>query len=174
MEQYLGLYKKLSSDEELITEGREIVTVDFAKEVHKKSFGILKRTQTELTGRGFAKIYLTNKRLLFLNLYLMHGEKLSKKGISGSISESHTNKKIDLSISGFSGTWFELPIDSIEDTQLVSDTIEIYYKTSSKLRKSDSGLLEGLGISTVEGKEEKIILHTDNAGMWKMQIDSLL
>ena len=169
MEQYLGLYKKLSSDEELITEGRDIATVDFVREVHKKTLGVFKRTQKELTGRGFAKIYLTNKRLLFLNLYLLHGEELTKKRRNLSISE-----EIDFSISGFSGTWFELPIDSIEDTQLISNAIEIYYKTTSKLRESDTCFLDVLGISAVEGKEEKIILHTDNAGMWKMQIDSLL
>ncbi|HUV02502.1 MAG TPA: hypothetical protein VMW67_03505 [Desulfobacteria bacterium] len=174
MEQYLGLYKKLRSDEELITEGREIVTVDFAKEIHKKSLGILKRTQIGLTGRGFAKIYLTNKRLLFLNLYLLRGEELSKKRSDLSILEELPKSKIDFSISGVSGTWFELPIDGIEDIQIVSDAIEIYYKTTSKLRESDSGFLEGLGISRVEGIEEKIILHADNAGMWKMQIDSLL
>lgn len=161
----LGIYKELKGGEELISEGKEIIPLTFAREVHKKILGLLSRTEEELTGRAYAKVYLTNQRLLFLNLYVMQAEQLPKK-------EAEL-KKAKLSISGFAGEWFELPISAIGDTQLTKRGVELYYKTSSKIRHVSKGLSDLLGISSIEGREEKIIMEADNAGMWKMQIDNL-
>ncbi len=160
-EKHLGIFKRLGDSEELLTEGKDIATIHFIKEIHKKTF-IFKSVDSDTTGKAYAKVFLTDKRLLFLNLYLVTQEELGSEET--------------LSKTGFSGTWFELPIEAINDIQLEEDRLEIYYNITSKMRDAVGGwaaLGRALGVTTI-GKEEKIALETNSAGMWKMQIENLM
>ena len=153
----IGIFKELKEGEEIITEGKEIMEIFFVKVLHKR--GLFSEREKEiLMAKAYSKLFLTNKRLLFLDLYRVQLGNMAREEY----------KEPPLRISSFSGTWFELPIDLIEDVQLSEGVLEVYYRVTSKIREQ-----EGI-FSRIVGKEEKLDIIGENVGFWKVQIEALL
>jgi len=153
----IGIFKELKEGEELITEGKEIMEIFFVKVLHKKGL-IFSGEEEILMAKAYSKLFLTNRRLLFLDLYRIQLEDVAREEY----------EEPPFRVSSFSGTWFELPINFIEDVQLMEGVLELYYKVTSKIRE-EAGIF-----SKVTGKEEKLGIVGENVGFWKVQIEGLL
>lgn len=100
---YIGLFKEISIDEAVLFKSNITAPVIFTKEAElKKMFGT-ERKEVPIA-YSMSNIYLTNERLLFLILYQLDASSLA--------DEKHPK------FSGISGTWFEMPISSVNSVDI--------------------------------------------------------
>lgn len=106
IEDSIGLFKRLKSGEELSFDTKIVTPVIFLKEVESKRLGMHKRQEIPIS-LCQANVYLTNERLLFLVLYQLDAR---------TVAEFKKSKMSRLS--GVSGTWFEMPLSSIQQIEM--------------------------------------------------------
>lgn len=125
----IGIYNELDEDEKLIKETPHLVEI--REERGLKFIGI--KVSNETPDTSFARIYLTNKRLLFLTFFV------------GKISELKSGKG---DIAGISADWSEIPLSQINKVETAKlgffsllfgtdkkdlGELNIYYTGGSKL-----------------------------------------
>ena len=99
----IGLFKELSIDEVVLFESKITTPVIFTKEAElKKMFGT-ERKEVPIA-YSMSNIYLTNERLMFLILYQLE---------ASSLADEKQPK-----FSGISGTWFEMPVSSVNSVDI--------------------------------------------------------
>jgi len=99
----VGLYKDLDVDEKISFEGKTILPTVFIKEAEIKKL-IGRETKEVPISYAMTKTYLTNKRLLFLILYQIETRMLTDAGAP--------------SLSGVTGSWFEMPLNAIIEVEI--------------------------------------------------------
>ncbi len=103
---FIGLFKKLKSTEELTFETKIVTPVIFLKEVESRRLGMHRRQEIPIS-LCQANVYLTNERLLFLVLYLLEASTIAERG------KSKASR-----LSGVSGTWFEMPLSAVQQVEM--------------------------------------------------------
>jgi len=103
MNKIAGLYKELESDENIIFEGKTTCPTVFIKEAEIKKLIGRERKEVPIS-IAVSKVYLTNKRLLFLILFQLETKVLTDKGAPR--------------FSGITGSWFEMPISAIQEVDI--------------------------------------------------------
>lgn len=105
MQSYVGLYKQLNQNEQLIFENNSLTPAIFKKEVQvKKMIGHEKK---EIPVSCFMiNTYLTSKRLMFLILRENEALALRKKGIPA--------------LSNLEGSWYEIPVSAIRNVEAIN------------------------------------------------------
>jgi hypothetical protein len=103
MSKVIGIYKELDDDEKLSFEGRTILPTVFIKEVEIKKL-IGRETKEVPISYAMTKTYFTNKRLVFLILYQIETRLLTEGGAP--------------SLSGVTGSWFEMPLNAIIEVEV--------------------------------------------------------
>ncbi len=102
----IGLFKKLTANEELTFETKIVTPVIFLKEVESRRLGMHRRQEIPIS-LCQANVYLTNERLLFLVLYQLEASMVAERGKSKASRWS-----------GVSGTWFEMPLSAIQQVEM--------------------------------------------------------
>lgn len=105
MQSYVGLYKQLNQNEQLIFENNSLTPAIFKKEVQvKKMIGHEKK---EVPVSCFMiNTYLTSKRLMFLILRENEALALRKKGVP--------------TLSNLEGSWYEIPTSAIRNVEAIN------------------------------------------------------
>ena len=103
MSKVIGLYKKLDRGEKIVFEGRTILPTVFIKEADIKKL-IGRETKEVPISYAMTKTYLTDKRLVFLILYQIETRLLTERGAP--------------SLSGVTGSWFEMPLKAIIEVEI--------------------------------------------------------
>lgn len=99
MSKKVGVYKELKSDEKLVFESRGTTPTVFVKGVDIKKWSGLETKEVPVA-YSLTNVYLTNKRLMFL--------------IHSSIEAQALKERPRPSRSSMVGTWFEMPISTID------------------------------------------------------------
>lgn len=105
-ETFIGLYKKLDTNEHITVETKLVTPVIFVKEIESTRLGMHGRQEIPIA-LCQANVYLTDKRLLFLVLYSLDAQTVAN------IRKTKTSR-----LSGVSGTWFDLPLSAIEQVEM--------------------------------------------------------
>jgi hypothetical protein len=168
---FLGIYKELDNDEKLIQESSDIC------EVHSKSgISFVGWLLKEKPDTSFAKVYLTNTRLLFLSFY------------TGKLAELKEGKS---NVTGLAINWVEVPLDAIVKIETpaklgFTDFLSsmwtkkeskdkraelVLYLKSIRQQKKQRGLWREL-ILLPDEKEKKMSIVIDNRDSWAISIDN--
>ena len=99
MSKKVGVYKELKSNEKLVFESRGTTPTVFVKGVDVKKWSGLETKEVPVA-YSLTNVYLTNKRLMFL--------------IHSSIKAQVLKERTRPSRSSMVGTWFEMPISTID------------------------------------------------------------
>jgi len=102
----IGLFKNLKSTEELCFESKIITEIMFLKEVESRRLGRHLRQEIPIS-LCKANIYMTGERLLFLVLYQINA-----------VNMSDDKKSKTSSLSGVSGSWFEMPLSAVQQVEM--------------------------------------------------------
>ncbi len=104
MSKKVGVYKDLTRDEKLVFESRDTTPTVFVKGVDIRKWGGLETKEIPVA-YSLTNVYLTNKRLMFL--------------IHSSIKAQVPKKRERPSRSSLVGTWFEMPISTIDFVDII-------------------------------------------------------
>jgi len=122
----IGLYRELEEDERFLQESADIC------EIYSKSgMGFWSWLKGEKPDTSFSKLFLTNKRMLFLSLF------------TGKLQDLKSGKA---NIQGLSANWVEIPLDTI-----------ISVETPPKI--SFNSVLSGLLFKREQEKRGELVLH---------------
>ncbi|MFB0567330.1 MAG: hypothetical protein ACETVM_01930 [Candidatus Bathyarchaeia archaeon] len=126
MGKMVGVFKKLDVDESVVFQTKTTTPTIFAKGTQVRKWRGFETMEVPIA-YSMAKLYLTNKRLLFL----IHSE-----------IEAHALEQgKSLGLSDVAGTWFEIPILTIDDVNIVHKDIrkdETIKRFISSLSKRDT------------------------------------
>ncbi len=104
----VGMFKKLDAGENLVFQTKTTTPTIFAKGTQIRKWRGFETREVPIA-YSMAKLYLTNKRLLFL----IHSE----------IEARALEQGKSLGLSDVAGTWFEIPILTIDDVNIVHKDI---------------------------------------------------
>ena len=99
----IGLFKELSFDETVLFKSNIATPVIFTKEAELKKMLGTERKEVPIA-YSMSNLYLTNERLMFLILYQLE---------ASSLADLKKPK-----FSGISGTWFEMPLSSVNSVDI--------------------------------------------------------
>ncbi len=164
MTKIIGIYKELRSDEDIISE-----TLDFVRvEAESSPFG---------TDFFNAKVYLTNRRILFLvatNVDLKKAKKeleqiaendsLFRKSLKHLTNISIGEQKVDST--ALISTWMEVPINAIREL----DTPSGFFAKNKNQLIVEFDVEKKKGILNLFSKKPTIVIHLDNRDLWKTSI----
>lgn len=108
MSKKVGVCKELKSDEKLVFESRGTTPTVFVKGVDIKKWGGLETKEIPVA-YSLTNVYLTNKRLMLL--------------IHSSIKAQALKERTRPSRSSMAGTWFEMPISTIDLVDIIRKDI---------------------------------------------------
>lgn len=126
MGKMVGMFKKLDAGESVVFQTKTTTPTIFAKGAHVRKWRGFETREIPIA-YSMANLYLTNKRLLFL----IHSE----------IEARALEEGKSLGISDVAGTWFEIPILTIDDVNIVHKDIrkdENIKRFISSLSKRDT------------------------------------
>lgn len=126
MGKMVGMFKKLDAGENLVFQTKTTTPTIFVKSAHVRKWKGFESREVPIA-YSMAKLYLTNKRLLFL-IHSEIGARALEQGKS-------------LGLSDVAGTWFEIPILTIDDVNIVHKDIrkdENIKRFISSLSKRDT------------------------------------
>lgn len=150
MSKKVGVYKDLTSDEKLVFQSKGTTPTVFVKGVDVKKWSGLETKEIPVA-YSLTNIYLTNKRLMFL--------------IHSSIKAQVLREKKTPSRSSIVGTWFEMPISTID----LVDTIRRDIRRDEDIKRLDPSLSKR---NTVEAVQ-LIYNKRRTTGITKDLIDSM-
>jgi len=183
MTRFIGLYKELKENENVILEDGILTPTVFVREVESKKFLGSKRRELPILCL-MTTVYLTDKRLIFLVLHEIEAVALRKRGVPA--------------LTGVEGSWYEIPLSAIRSVTTVRKEIKRekeFGKVLSNLTareavalteisydggRASGGLKEYIkSIFDVEGMEKifdvkKIVSMTDKVHMLSEQAVSLV
>jgi hypothetical protein len=108
MSKIAGVFKKLDSDENVVFQTKTTTPTIFVKGAQVKKWGGLETKEVPIA-YSMANLYLTNKRLMFL----IHSE----------IEAPVFKERKSLRLSDVAGTWFEIPVPTIDNVEIVHKDI---------------------------------------------------
>ncbi len=167
MQKIIGIYKELREGEEVLSETPDFVKVDSAN----NPFG---------TDFFDAKLYLTNRRLIFLIATTLDIEKAKAKKLVATEESSAGEKifsfldkinkgedKADSSV--IVSSWMEIPLGSIRNIDTPSG---FFSQKKNQLILEFSA--ENKGLLGLFKETPKVALHLDNRDMWKTVIHNAM
>jgi len=158
MAKIIGVYKELEPDEKLIFESKVITPIVFIKEAEVKKIIGKERKEVPIAFAA-TNIYLTNKRLAFLILYQLEAKTLVESG--------------GLRLSGVAGTWFDIPISAIIDTDIRPVFLKSLEKEVDMKRLIDWGIISSDMVERASATEI-IYNEAEAVGRIRDYIQSLL
>jgi len=126
MRKIAGLFKELASDEDVVFQTKNTTPTIFLKGAQVKKWRGLESTEVPVA-YSMVNLYLTNKRLMFL----IHSE----------IEAPVLGEKKGSRLPEIAGTWFEIPVPTIDNVEIVHKDIrkdEKMKKLVSSLSKKDT------------------------------------
>ncbi len=163
-----GVFKKLDSDENVVFQTKTTTPTIFVKGAQVKKWGGIETKEVPIA-YSMANLYLTNKRLMFL----IHSE----------IEAPALEEKKILSLSDVAGTWFEIPVPTIDNVEIVHkdirkdenikrfisslskrntvELVQLIYdkqKTTGKMKELIDSIFKSTGVKKVVGANDKIYI----------------
>lgn len=126
MRKIAGLFKELDSDEDVVFQTKNTTPTIFLKGAQVKKWRGLETTEVPVA-YSMVNLYLTNKRLMFL----IHSE----------VEAPVLGGKKSSRLPEVAGTWFEIPVPTIDNVEIVHKDIrkdEKIKKLVSSLSKKDA------------------------------------
>ncbi len=163
-----GMFKKLDSDEDVVFQTKTTTPTIFVKGAQVKKWGGMETREVPIA-YSMANLYLTNKRLMFLIHSEIEAAALEEKKISR--------------LSDVAGTWFEIPVPTIDNVEIVHkdirkdenikrfvsslskrntvELVQLIYnkqKTTGKMKELVDSLFKSTGVKKVVGANDKIYI----------------
>lgn len=168
MTKIAGMFKKLDSDEDVVFQTKTTTPTIFVKGTQVKKWSGTETREVPIA-YSMANLYLTNKRLMFL----IHSE----------IKASALEEKKILRLSDVAGTWFEIPVPTIDNVEIVHkdirkdenikrlisslskrntvELVQLIYnkqKTTGKMKELIDSIFKTTGVKKVVGANDKIYI----------------
>ncbi len=150
MSRIAGMFKKLDSDEDVVFQTKTTTPTIFVKGAQVKKWRGTETREVPIA-YSMANLYLTNKRLMFL----IHSE----------IEASALEEKKILRLSDVAGTWFEIPVPTIDNVEIVHKDI----RKDENIKRLISSLSKRKTVELVQ----LIYNKQKTTGKMKERIDSI-